>query len=106
MSTAERREAALTRFRTELGREPTEDELSLLHETGVLPKPKDFPSLWTGEPLDYLGLIIKVVKEAERRGASLTDAEMADLERLAGKKGPLGTMLSRLVKRALRRRRP
>ena len=36
MSTAERREAALTRFRTELGREPTEDELSLLHETGAL----------------------------------------------------------------------
>jgi len=40
-----------------------------------------------------------------RVAMTLTDAEFAELERLAGEKGlPLGTMLHRLVKRTLNHR--
>ena len=61
----EEREAKLSRFRSELRREPTDDEWSLLYATHAI----DAPFGTIQIPKDFLGLIIEVVKEAERRGA-------------------------------------
>ena len=63
------REMALLNVKALLGREPTQDEVSLLEATHAIPRDAmRLPEIELSTT-EVLGLIVKVVKAAEQRGA-------------------------------------
>ncbi|HME72758.1 MAG TPA: hypothetical protein VKM54_23260 [Myxococcota bacterium] len=69
MSDLTMREMALLNVKALLGREPTQDEVSLLEATRAIPRDaRRLPGIELSTT-EVLGLIVKVVKAAEHRGA-------------------------------------
>jgi len=66
------REAALSYFKAVLGREATQDELSLLDATSAIPPPRSGP-FFRSSTTPLLELIVEVVRAARDEGRNQGD---------------------------------